>query len=148
MSDYGVFEASSTDGYEEDQRQRQATRDLGRAIEAAREGFGDFLGAATDKQDYKDRLALVMNDLMQKVADSGVMPVPGVMRKVKAALRPQFRTAAGLDEFENMLRANWGASFSEFLNEFDAESQRDARCLLYTSPSPRDGLLSRMPSSA
>ena len=25
---------------------------------------------------------------------------------------------------------------------------RDGRCLLYTSPSPRDGLLSRMPSSA
>ena len=25
---------------------------------------------------------------------------------------------------------------------------RDAYCLLYTSPSPRDGLLSRMPSSA
>ena len=24
----------------------------------------------------------------------------------------------------------------------------DGRCLLYTSPSPRDGLLSRMPSSA
>ena len=26
--------------------------------------------------------------------------------------------------------------------------QRDMACLLYTSPSPRDGLLSRMPSSA
>ena len=25
---------------------------------------------------------------------------------------------------------------------------RDKACLLYTSPSPRDGLLSRMPSSA
>ena len=25
---------------------------------------------------------------------------------------------------------------------------RDVTCLLYTSPSPRDGLLSRMPSSA
>ena len=31
----------------------------------------------------------------------------------------------------------------------DAECQRLATaCLLYTSPSPRDGLLSRMPSSA
>ena len=29
-----------------------------------------------------------------------------------------------------------------------ARSARDAGCLLYTSPSPRDGLLSRMPSSA
>ena len=26
--------------------------------------------------------------------------------------------------------------------------ERDCYCLLYTSPSPRDGLLSRMPSSA
>ena len=30
-------------------------------------------------------------------------------------------------------------------NTFD---QKDARCLLYTSPSPRDATLSRMPSSA
>ena len=32
----------------------------------------------------------------------------------------------------------------------DAETEADLceRCLLYTSPSPRDGLLSRMPSSA
>ena len=28
------------------------------------------------------------------------------------------------------------------------ESAKDVICLLYTSPSPRDGLLSRMPSSA
>ena len=27
-------------------------------------------------------------------------------------------------------------------------SEKDSHCLLYTSPSPRDGLLSRMPSSA
>ena len=31
--------------------------------------------------------------------------------------------------------------------EYDSVEQLDA-CLLYTSPSPRDGLLSRMPSSA
>ena len=29
-----------------------------------------------------------------------------------------------------------------------AEDERRLACLLYTSPSPRDGLLSRMPSSA
>ena len=28
------------------------------------------------------------------------------------------------------------------------ESDKSSVCLLYTSPSPRDGLLSRMPSSA
>ena len=31
---------------------------------------------------------------------------------------------------------------------FLSKAQRDQVCLLYTSPSPRDGLLSRMPSSA
>ena len=30
----------------------------------------------------------------------------------------------------------------------ESESEEDSSCLLYTSPSPRDGLLSRMPSSA
>ena len=33
-------------------------------------------------------------------------------------------------------------------NIFARRAGRDNTCLLYTSPSPRDGLLSRMPSSA
>ena len=38
---------------------------------------------------------------------------------------------------------------SQFTNELAMPgSQRYNTCLLYTSPSPRDGLLSRMPSSA
>ena len=32
--------------------------------------------------------------------------------------------------------------------ELIEKNHRDITCLLYTSPSPRDGLLSRMPSSA
>ena len=32
--------------------------------------------------------------------------------------------------------------------DFDLEAEELYPCLLYTSPSPRDGLLSRMPSSA
>ena len=31
---------------------------------------------------------------------------------------------------------------------FNVDKEVDKACLLYTSPSPRDGLLSRMPSSA
>ena len=30
----------------------------------------------------------------------------------------------------------------------NSDEDKDSGCLLYTSPSPRDGLLSRMPSSA
>ena len=34
------------------------------------------------------------------------------------------------------------------LGGYDQQLEKNYNCLLYTSPSPRDGLLSRMPSSA
>ena len=37
---------------------------------------------------------------------------------------------------------------SKFIPKTKSEITKDILCLLYTSPSPRDGLLSRMPSSA
>ena len=37
---------------------------------------------------------------------------------------------------------------SDTRGRFDSDSETSLSCLLYTSPSPRDGLLSRMPSSA
>ena len=51
------------------------------------------------------------------------------------------------------------ATYAEFVNMDELDSENDTvagqeiadqgvNCLLYTSPSPRDGLLSRMPSSA
>ena len=39
-------------------------------------------------------------------------------------------------------------SFQEFTIKYDDDVDLNDTCLLYTSPSPRDGLLSRMPSSA
>src|SRR5665647_2861220 len=39
-------------------------------------------------------------------------------------------------------------SFLSIGNDMAAKIYPDKTCLLYTSPSPRDGLLSRMPSSA
>ena len=49
-----------------------------------------------------------------------------------------------------ILYLTWGA-WLHFDRSFDCSRplcSRDSSCLLYTSPSPRDGLLSRMPSSA
>ena len=40
------------------------------------------------------------------------------------------------------------ASFYKDFRRMLIDMDRDIDCLLYTSPSPRDGLLSRMPSSA
>ena len=56
-------------------------------------------------------------------------------------------------ELEPGLNALFGLEYKNYANEhaeiFSSEnSDRAFDCLLYTSPSPRDGLLSRMPSSA
>ena len=40
------------------------------------------------------------------------------------------------------------SEIENYIKEVSVKSERDRLCLLYTSPSPRDGLLSRMPSSA
>ena len=42
----------------------------------------------------------------------------------------------------------WGESVLHAQTRPVTEFDEDLTCLLYTSPSPRDGLLSRMPSSA
>ena len=55
----------------------------------------------------------------------------------------------GLDDVEiadvmNYILNNWGNEFNQVITA----EQVDNICLLYTSPSPRDATLSRMPSSA
>ena len=46
-------------------------------------------------------------------------------------------------EAQGQVTARWEADMNS-----DSFLSRNISCLLYTSPSPRDGLLSRMPSSA
>ena len=64
------------------------------------------------------------------------------------------RTRSGYYVVEDMIRGRWRAG--ELENMLVEQTRKDIEmygyncvgCLLYTSPSPRDGLLSRMPSSA
>ena len=49
---------------------------------------------------------------------------------------------------ENARRINKAFSWNKGFREYFAVKALPNPCLLYTSPSPRDGLLSRMPSSA
>ena len=52
-------------------------------------------------------------------------------------------------DIEGLLRAVNGLKEDlEMALEFFDRKEKELNCLLYTSPSPRDGLLSRMPSSA
>ena len=59
------------------------------------------------------------------------------------------------ENFAKFIRATFPATFQKCLNPHadlflqDGDPRQGCQvCLLYTSPSPRDGLLSRMPSSA
>ena len=51
-----------------------------------------------------------------------------------------------VEGFHDGVRIAWECNTP--LSIVEADGHRSYRCLLYTSPSPRDGLLSRMPSSA
>ena len=53
-----------------------------------------------------------------------------------------FGVATAAYQIEGSENGNCGTS------HWDTFSMTPGNCLLYTSPSPRDGLLSRMPSSA
>ena len=46
------------------------------------------------------------------------------------------------------IRKHTTSSADSHQQDADGSAARETSCLLYTSPSPRDGLLSRMPSSA
>ena len=52
------------------------------------------------------------------------------------------------DDFINYVLGVTPQSASQWETYFREHPEEMADCLLYTSPSPRDGLLSRMPSSA
>ena len=58
-----------------------------------------------------------------------------------------------LRETASQIKHHTLSRLHEYLLQFEAAAQANGAtvhwaCLLYTSPSPRDGLLSRMPSSA
>lgn len=94
MSDYGIFESVSTDGLEEETRLRSAQRSFDRAVFAAKEEFGVFLGAAESRADFDNRLALVKRDLIATIHAAGIDPVTGVVRKIAKTMRPDFSKKA------------------------------------------------------
>ena len=68
------------------------------------------------------------------------------LNKGKKSIQVDFRSEEGQELLKALITAS-GEDAGYFLTNFPAEGWLSF-CLLYTSPSPRDGLLSRMPSSA
>ena len=52
------------------------------------------------------------------------------------------------DKYLCVIWKNWRMLGEGQLYDIEKDRMQENNCLLYTSPSPRDGLLSRMPSSA
>lgn len=87
MSDYGVFESVATDGHETQVRQAAAVADFDRAVEAVTQQFGTYLGAAANRADFRDRVALCKPDIMATIHAAGIEPVSGVTRRIVGAVR-------------------------------------------------------------
>ena len=67
-----------------------------------------------------------------------------------ASIKEFFRVLYELRYIIPMVRYKWPEldSNASLAHSFQETVEEYGDCLLYTSPSPRDGLLSRMPSSA
>ena len=82
----------------------------------------------------------------QTTKTSNVLKGSNAMRKMGPEVIEVFDkagiTKAQIAEIQKVPNIN------DYLDDFDGFNKAMKNCLLYTSPSPRDGLLSRMPSSA
>ena len=82
-------------------------------------------------------------------AERNPMPTAAPQRLVHRAAAPM-ATAGAVDIEADDIEADEDDLLIDGLSQAEQEEEeaRLARCLLYTSPSPRDATLSRMPSSA
>ena len=79
-----------------------------------------------------------------KFGHEGFVPVIKMIEELAKECRKSEWTVEKKDLSD--VKKKLADTFTEDLKK--AFATRDKHCLLYTSPSPRDGLLSRMPSSA
>ena len=77
---------------------------------------------------------------------SKAIPASGTAHAISESGESESDSSAS--DFQNLAK-QLTDSYAELASQVtELSDQLDAACLLYTSPSPRDGLLSRMPSSA
>ena len=96
-------------------------------------------------------LALMLSTDARALARTDSQGVPVLLEDQDRSLWDGDMIAEASATLDRSLRLNNHAGnplqFQAAIAQLHAEA-RSASCLLYTSPSPRDGLLSRMPSSA
>ena len=91
-----------------------------------------------------DNSELLQGDILNALEDA--------LYRGKLGRRDFIRLAAaagaGMASAQSMAQDGNDAAITQLYNAANLQAEYDYICLLYTSPSPRDGLLSRMPSSA
>ena len=128
------------------------------------------------KLGYVKKQAGEVNKIMEKIADFGMMSDAGNKKVARAVAQAKNEKdlKAKLEKISTMAKGKYSEAqedevFQRALDAMQSKAKgvqnrpdasmlmqlrkfkditKDGDCLLYTSPSPRDGLLSRMPSSA
>ena len=107
------------------------------------------------KDDSSTQTAVTENEVKHHSGNSGKMDSIETVPKNKIAASPkvkQYAKKEGLDLSSVKGSGPGGAILMEDVLAIQSTVEKEDNdfqtCLLYTSPSPRDGLLSRMPSSA
>ena len=90
---------------------------------------------------FDDMMSLIVCDLIKSTLSENVL-------SVEASSKTGWLQAQELAECVDLYKANHFGDSDRQRASAIGSSSTASTCLLYTSPSPRDGLLSRMPSSA
>ncbi len=86
MSDgIGLFEAAVASVDESERQQRIASDKLAAATYDVKDRFGEFLFAARDVNDFRDRVALCRDDMV-KTVEPHLFPRTGIMRRITKSL--------------------------------------------------------------
>ncbi|QDH91720.1 hypothetical protein SEA_PHRAPPUCCINO_44 [Mycobacterium phage Phrappuccino] len=89
MSAINVFEAAVHSESEREREHRIASDKLAAAIYDCKERFGEFVMAAKDIGDFRDRIALCRDDMI-KTVEPHLFPRTGVMRRVCKQLEREY----------------------------------------------------------
>ena len=130
-------------------------------VTGAAQGLGEAIAYMLAKEGSKVVLADINEEKLTGVEDRINSDFPGKAFSVKLDVTSEDQWKETLNEAEklmggiNILVNNAGIGGGSTVEETDYEIFKqvmavdtDSVCLLYTSPSPRDATLSRMPSSA
>ena len=82
-----------------------------------------------------------------KIAEQVGMPV-GLVNVIPASRENTVQVGSAICDSDIVKKISFTGSTRVGKLLYEKSASNVKRCLLYTSPSPRDGLLSRMPSSA